>query len=206
LIFAVFSDTLVWGKLQLARSFSSAPTALLAALCLAAPLPAQHISVGFRGGVPFNDSFQIIDNAAAGTLFKNRPSHWIAGPTFEVRLPAGFGVTLDALYNRLGFESSGQVNSGGRWQFPVMLRYRMGVQPVIKPFLAAGGMFNTVTGLRTPKSSATGIVFGAGLEIKVPFIRIAPELRVSRQFSESVTVGSVRSNLTQAVVLVGVTF
>jgi hypothetical protein len=87
-----------------------------------------------------------------------------------------------------------------------MLRYRIGAQPVIKPFIAGGGSFNKITGLRTPSDSVTGLVFGAGLEIKIPFIRIAPELRITRRLSESVTVGSIRSSLNQAVFLVGFTF
>jgi hypothetical protein len=162
--------------------------------------------VGFRGGVPFTDSFHTIENATSGNLFKDKPSRWILGPTFEVRLPAGFGVTLDALYNRLGFESGGQTQTGGQWEFPAMLRYRIGPQPVFKPFLAAGGSFNKITGLRTPSSSVTAVVFGGGVEIKLPFIRIAPELRVSRKLSDSITIGGVRANLNQAVFLMGFTF
>lgn len=175
-------------------------------LAAAAGLPAQNISVGFRGGVPFTDSFKTVQNAASGDLFKNKPGHWILGPTFEVRLPAGFGVTLDALYNRLGFESNGQSQTGGQWEFPAMLRYRIGPQPVFKPFVAAGGSFNKLTGLKTPSSSVTAIVFGGGVEVKLPFMRIAPELRLSRRLSDSITVGSVRANLNQAVFLVGFTF
>ena len=173
---------------------------------LALALPAQNISVGFRGGVPFTGAFKTVNTAVAGDLFKNRPSHWIFGPTFEVRLPAGFGVTVDALYNRLGFDSGAQTQTGGQWEFPAMLRYRIGPQPVFKPFLAAGGTFNKITGLRTPTSSVTGIVFGGGVEIKIPLVRIAPELRVTRRLTDSITAGSVRSNLTQAVFLVGLTF
>ncbi len=179
---------------------------LLGLIVLASGLNAQNISGGFRGGVPFTEAFKTIDTAVAGNLFKNRPGRWILGPTLEVRLPAGFGVTLDALYNRLGFESGGQAQTGGQWEFPAMLRYRIGLQPVVKPFLAAGGSFNTLTGLRTPSQSVAAVVFGAGLEIKVPFMRIAPELRISRRLSDGVTVGSVRANLTQAVFLVGLTF
>ena len=180
---------------------------ILSALALAAfALPAQNISVGFRGGVPFTDAFKTIESAANLSIVKNRPSHWIFGPTLEIRLPAGFGVTFDALYNRLGYESGGQTQTGGLWEFPAMLRYRIGPQPVVKPFLAAGGSFNKLTGIRTPTSSVSGIVFGGGVEIKLPFLRLAPELRVSRRLSENVTLGSVRSNLTQAVFLVGLTF
>lgn len=179
---------------------------LLALVLLASGLSAQNISVGFRGGVPFTDSFKTISSAAAGDLFKDLPGRWIIGPTFEVRLPAGFGVTLDALYSRLGYEVAGQTDTGGKWEFPAMLRYRIGPQPGIKPFIAGGGSFSTITGLRTPSSSVTGIVFGGGVEIKVPFIRIAPEVRVTHQLSDPITVGSVRANLTQAVFLVGITF
>lgn len=182
------------------------PRSLLALVLLAGVLPAQNISVGFRGGVPFTDAFKTVERAANLSLVKNRPTHWIFGPTLEIRLPAGFGVTFDALYNRLGFETAGQTQSGGLWEFPAMLRYRIGPQPIVKPFLAAGGSFNKLTGIRTPTSSVTGLVFGGGVEVKLPFMRIAPELRVSRRLSENVTVGSVRSNLTQAVFLVGLTF
>jgi hypothetical protein len=180
--------------------------ALLVAL-LASALPAQNISVGFRGGVPFTDAFKTVQSAASLGIVKIRPSHWIFGPTLEIRLPAGFGITFDALYNRLGYEATGQPRqSGGQWEFPAMLRYRIGPQPLVKPFLAAGGSFNKITGIRTPSSSVTGIVFGGGVEIKLPFMRLAPELRLSRRLSENVTLGSVRSNLTQAVFLVGLTF
>ena len=182
------------------------PRSLLALVLLAGVLPAQNISVGFRGGVPFTDAFKTVESAANLSIVRNRPSHWIFGPTLEIRLPAGFGVTFDALYNRLGFETAGQTQSGGLWEFPAMLRYRIGPQPLVKPFLAAGGSFNKLTGIRTPTSSVTGLVFGGGAEVKLPFMRIAPELRVSRRLSENVSIGSVRSNLTQAVFLVGLTF
>lgn len=171
---------------------------------LASALPAQNISVGFRGGVPINDAFKTI--AAGATIVTNRPNKWIAGPTLEVRLPAGFGVTFDALYNKLGYDVNGVVAKGSQWEFPAMLRYRIGPQPAIKPFLAAGGSFNKITGIKTPSSSVTAIVFGGGVEIKIPFMRIAPELRLSRRLEENVTLGSIRSNLTQAVFLVGLTF
>ncbi|MBM3796056.1 MAG: porin family protein [Acidobacteria bacterium] len=184
----------------------------LAVLAAAAPaLFAQNISVGFRGGIPFTDAFDQVQSSGVSSLFKNKPSWWIFGATLEVRLPAGFGVTFDALYNRLGYETASSANltqrfSGGQWEFPAMLRYRIGPQPLIKPFMAAGGSFNKITGIRTPSSSVTGAVFGGGVEIKVPFMRIAPEVRVTRRLSENVTLGSVRSNLTQAVFLVGLTF
>lgn len=179
---------------------------LFALFLLVPALPAQNISVGFRGGVPFTDSFKTVQSAASGDLFRNLPSRWIIGPTLEVRLPFGFGVTLDALYNRLGFETPTGSDTGGQWQFPAMLRYRLGALPLVQPFIAGGGQFNKITGLRTPSESVTGVVFGGGVEIKVPFVRIAPEVRVTRQLSESVTFGSIQSNLTQAVFLVGFTF
>ena len=183
---------------------SAVKRALLGLLVCSYAAPAQNIFVGFRGGVPLTDAFKTIENA--GSLARNRPSHWIAGPTLEIRLPAGLGITFDALYNRLGYESAGQTQSGSLWEFPAMLRYRIGPQPLVKPFLAAGGSFNKLTGIRTPKSSVTGIVFGGGVEIKLPFMRIAPELRLSRRLEENVTLGSIKSNLNQAVFLVGLTF
>lgn len=178
--------------------------ALIGLVFAAGLASAQNISVGFRVGVPLTDAFKTIQTA--GTIVRNRPSHWIAGPTLEIRLPAGLGITFDALNNRLGYESAGQTQSGLLWEFPAMLRYRIGAQPLVKPFLAAGGSFNKLTGIRTPKSSVTGIVFGGGVEIKLPFMRLAPELRLSRRLEENVTLGSIQSNLNQAVFLVGLTF
>lgn len=171
---------------------------------LAAPAWAQSLSVGVRAGVPASDAFEVFPGRFS---FRNLPHRWTAGPTLEVRLPFSLGVTFDALYSRVEYErldSTGR-ESGGQWEFPVMLRYRAGVGPV-QPFVAGGGSFNTLTGISAPRSNVAGIVVGAGIEVKIPVIRITPELRYTRRLSDQLDLEGLRSNRNQLVFLTGITF
>ncbi|MEZ5352590.1 MAG: hypothetical protein R2762_08130 [Bryobacteraceae bacterium] len=110
------------------------------------------------------------------------------------------------------FADNGQSRTGSLWQFPLMLRKKFGPGPA-KPFLAAGASFSRLSGLavRDPaefvKSYTTGVVFGGGVEIKVPIIRITPEIRYTHRFEDQFRVGNLinlRGN--QLTMLVGVTF
>ncbi len=177
---------------------------LFALLALQAPARAQGVSVGVRGGVPLSDAFDAVPGAVT---FQNLPHRWIAGPTIEARLPFGLGVTFDALYSRVGYQSVDPVarESGGQWDFPLMLRYRAGVGPV-RPFIAGGGTFNAITDVSAPTSNAAGVVFGTGVEIKIPFVRITPEIRYTRRFSDQLDLDGLRSNRNQFVFLTGITF
>jgi len=171
---------------------------------LAAPAWAQSLSVGVRAGVPASDAFETLPGPL---LFRNVPHRWTAGPTLEVRLPFNLGVTFDALYSRVEYErvDSAGSESGGQWEFPVMLRLRTGAGPV-QPFVAGGGSFNTLTDIAAPTSNVAGIVLGAGIEVKIPVIRITPELRYTRRLSDQLEVEGLRSNRNQLVFLTGITF
>ena len=171
-------------------------------------LSAQSISVGVRGGVPLSDA---LDTSGR---FKSIPKRWTFGPAFEVRLPAGFGIGVDALYRRAAVEESGRETAGSRWDFPIMLRKRFGFGP-IKPFIAGGLVFDRITGLviegpkEFVKKSHNGIVFGGGVEIKAAKIRLTPELRYSHRGSDSLigaVGGLLRSNPNTFDFLVGLTF
>jgi hypothetical protein len=139
-------------------------------------LSADAISVGVRGGVPLSDALD------ASGRFRSVPKRWTFGPTFEVRLPAGFGIGVDALYRRVAVQEAGRETSGSRWDFPILLRKRFGIGPA-KPFLGGGLVFDRLTGVVTQgprdfvKKNHNGIVFCGGVEIKVPKARITPELR-----------------------------
>lgn len=171
---------------------------------LAVPAWAQSISVGVRGGVPLSDAFEAVPGALS---FRNLPHRWTAGPTLEVRLPLSLGITLDALYSRVEYERlDGQGrDSGGQWDFPLMLRYRAGVGP-IRPFVAGGGSFNAITDITAPTKNAAGVVLGTGVEIKIPFLRITPEIRYTRRFSDQLELDGLRSNRNQFLFLTGITF
>ncbi|MEZ5403022.1 MAG: hypothetical protein R2729_25310 [Bryobacteraceae bacterium] len=176
-------------------------------LAVAGLLPAQSLSVGVRGGAPILDAFHTI-----GNRFESIPHRYTFGPTFEVRLPANFGINFDILYQRLEYSDNGESKKGSQWEFPLMLRKRFGGEPA-QPFLAAGVAFNRLSGLaiRDPaefvKTFTTGVVFGGGVELRLPVIRVAPEVRYTHRFDEQFRISnliSARDN--QLTFLVGVTF
>jgi len=177
---------------------------------------AQSIGVGIRAGVPLTDAFDATRSAIGG--FENIPKRYIIGPTIEVRLPFRLAINADMLYRRLAFEQI-EVNgvtfthTANSFEIPVMLRYRFGEENV-RPFVAGGVTFNKITtdAVRDPvefvKSSSTGVVLGAGVELKA-ILRFTPELRYTRRGAESfrdAVGGLLRSNKDQIEFLVGLTF
>lgn len=175
----------------------------------ALPLCADALSVGVRGGIPFGDAF---DAADTGRLKLSGHNRFLLGPTLELRLPAGLGVSFDILYRRYRFdtEGNGQKTSegGGQWEFPLMLRYRFpGV--IVRPFVGAGPTLQKLTGLTAIKSSTAGLAMGAGLDIRAPFGHFTPELRYSRRFQDTAAGGVnslLKANNNQFDFVVGFTF
>ena len=65
---------------------------------------AGPFSLGIRGGIPLTDFF---DNVNSGNfVLQSTTNRYIVGPTAELRLPAGFGLEVDALYRRFNYNSS----------------------------------------------------------------------------------------------------
>ena len=117
---------------------------------------AQLLSVGVLGGVPVTDSAYRHD--------ESKP--YIVGPTVEIRLPAGFALEADALYQRLGNSSpllstitgalltpgltptSGFAfttrQRGNSWQFPLLGKYYFRSGSHLQPFVAGGPSFRTI--------------------------------------------------------------
>jgi hypothetical protein len=182
---------------------STAPR-LAVLLLLALPAWAQGVSAGIRGGVPLTDAFDTVSGLVS---FRDVPHHWILGPTLEVRLPFGLGVTFDALYRRLEYEREGMPGSetGGQWDFPVMLRYRFS-GGAAQPFVAGGASFNKITDLNPSRSTAAGYVVGTGIELKAPFLRFTPEIRYTHPVKDNFELDGLRTNRDQLVFLLGVTF
>ncbi|MBM3738759.1 MAG: PorT family protein [Acidobacteria bacterium] len=175
---------------------------------LPAGLAADAVSVGVRGGVPLRNALD------AEGRFKSVPRRHTFGPTVEVHLPAGLSISADALFRRVQVETGGQTSSANSWDFPVMLRKRFGFGPA-RPFLGGGLVFNHLGGLVTQgprefvRSTTNGLVFGAGVELRAPKVRISPELRYSHRNNDrllSAVGGLLRSNRDQIDFLVGLTF
>ncbi|MCC6590119.1 MAG: PorT family protein [Bryobacterales bacterium] len=157
---------------------------------------AQSVGVGIKGGVPFNDVF-----TASGFIgtepFRSSTQRFTVGPMLDVRLPIRLGIEFDALYKRFdqtgGSITSGTVaKTGSSWEFPLLGKYRFG-SSAVKPYVEAGISFNHLSGYLIPfrtlpsapsdqpegKTTRTGVVVGAGIELKLSRMRISPGIRFS---------------------------
>ena len=209
----------------------SAP--VLASLFLASwPLGAQVLSVGAMGGVPLTHAFE---TASSGPVsFFSDTKRYVVGPTAEFHLPFGMGIEFDALYRRLGYESTdtaggspvGTRTTANSWEFPLLLKFR-GSGPGVRPFLDGGASFRRLSDLkyvrdfftggtttetnRPPELEnrfAAGFVVGGGLEFGGEKVRVAPQARYTRwgaRHFRDVT-GLLLSNQDQADFLLGITF
>jgi len=198
-----------------------------------ASLAAQPISVGVKGGLPLTE---FVDTFSDGGVTLRSSNHLIIGPSVELRLPGGIGVELDALYRRFNYNANSSVvnsilhidTSGNHWEFPLLLKKRLGGEGPVHPFVAAGFSFSKLSGLKSvvtnPQSTltlnqpaelkndfATGVVIGGGIDIKALLIHIIPEIRFTRWNRDQIDgtiipTRSLSSNRNQAEFLIGVTF
>jgi hypothetical protein len=180
---------------------------------------AQSLSVGLLGGAPFSDIVNSGSVNINSTTFSPTSPHFTIGPAIQVNLPLSLRIEVDALYRPYGLTVSGpQVNqdlSGQQWRFPVLLQYRFHA-PLVKPFVSAGFSYEHLSGISSAFQSAitsgpgtllhqnnVGIVLGAGVDVKVPLVRVSGELRYTRlTLSEFANI----SDLNQAEVIFGVHF
>lgn len=124
--------------------------------------------------------------------------------------------------------------TGSDWEFPLLAKYRFRTS-VVRPYLDSGIAWDLVGGSSTATTTvfhleplgppttttstdglgaqhdlATGFVAGGGLEFHAGVLRIAPEIRFTRWFSQHFTtaadVGGMPSNRNQLEFLVGITF
>jgi hypothetical protein len=177
---------------------------LLFALFCTAPLLAQP-SFGLIGGVPFNNLTNNVNTVLSSAVDKS--GMYTIGPTFQFGLPLGFRLEADALYRPLGVGIGGTTLSSSQWRFPILAQYRFSGK-LIKPFVEAGYSYDHVSISPAPSfasiSSHHGFVVGAGLDFKIPFLRISPEIRYTHD-AGTVNPGNLL-NTNQAEFLVGVRF
>ena len=186
---------------------------LLLGLFLSVPACAEIFSYGAVVGTPLTDVTQT--TTIAGINYLRNSTLFTIGPTLQVNLPAGFRIEIDALYRPVAYQIAttffvGNVItnvSASQFAFPVLLQYHVGRYHLIKPYAEAGFSFATLTNLEHAativKTNNAGLVLGFGTDIKIPFVRISPEIRYTRQFaSDFLQI----SQLNQAEVLVGIRF
>src|SRR3954453_16056829 len=100
---------------------------------------ASPVIFGARGGASISDDANTVAGVAQGNGLGKT---YVIGPTVGVRLPLGFSVEGDALYNRqsLNFGQLGGYSASAHsdsWEFPVMLKYAPG-RGMLAPVLGAG--------------------------------------------------------------------
>lgn len=190
---------------------------LLCSVPLTIPAFGEIFSVGAVIGTPLTDVTQT--TTIAGINYLRDSTLFTIGPSLQVNLPAGFRVEIDALYRpvayRIATSSSSANVSASQFRFPVMLQHHLGGVPLIKPYAEAGLSFDHLANLSQAATLATsqpgaivqtthaGLVLGLGLDVKIPLVRLSPEIRYTRQFSDDFR-GI--SELNQAEVLVGIRF
>ena len=192
---------------------------------------AQGVHVGIKGGVPLTEAFDTVSDASRGYFSKTR--RYIIGPSFELGLPAGFGIELDMLYTRLQFNSiqslpgpvSTSDTSASSFEFPLLLKKKFS-EGSARPFVTTGAAFRRLTDITQITSFVTGnrstndppelrdrnsvgFVVGGGVELRVLLLKITPEVRFVRwgtdNFREGVS-GLLKTNKNQGQFLVGLSF
>jgi hypothetical protein len=183
--------------------------------------PAQVVSVGALGGLRLTDGFDFSDGSRI----------YDVGGSVEFRLPAGFAVEADALYQRVG-SSYGLINlnngiitagtafreRGNLWEFPLLGKYYFRSSDAAwQPFLGTGFAFRTgsmhidTTDFSTTPFTLfrgdsrfnvqTGAEVAAGIRFRLGPITLLPQARYT-YWGDSTQ----RLNKNEVTLLLGVSF
>ena len=169
----------------------------------------QIFSVGVKAGLPFTEAFNNISTGSYSSFSSSK--NYIVGPMVELHLPLGFSVEGNALYRPLSFTAQGpnllQNIDFSSWQFPVLAKFRFSI-PVVSPYVEAGPTFRTVGGQLGSGFSKAGFTTGAGVELKLARLRIAPEIRYTHWGADASNAAQLgfSSNQNQGEFLVGFSF
>jgi hypothetical protein len=164
---------------------------------------------------------------------------YVVGPAFQLHLPLRLTAEVDALYKRLGYQYNAftpttrtfAATVANSWEFPILVKWEITPGP-IRPFVDVGLSFRHISGVKEirqivntttgaigvttntnppefHKATDEGLVFGAGVALKLGPVRIGPELRYTRWGSENFEdpVGSLlHTNKNQGDFLIGILF
>jgi opacity protein-like surface antigen len=203
----------------------------------AAVAGAQPFGFGVKVGVPMNDFLtaarsQTINFDTTTNRYIVGPSVELRLPAglgieFDV-LYRHFGYTSLASTSGITSTITDARTSGGAWEFPLVAKYKFKT-PLVHPFVEAGVSWDKLSGLtqdvtstvasvtRTSstsnppelhKDTTRGFVMGAGIDVKVLLIHIAPEIRYTRWGAKHFIDpgGLLNSNQNQGEFLVGIKF
>lgn len=175
-------------------------------LVSAAAVFAQPLGVGLKLGVPATDAFDVISAQSIG-----KSQHFTWGPYLELRLPGGNGIEIDALRRSYdvasGTASSLILRSASSWEFPVVIKHRIG-EHLIKPYFEGGAAFSRFSDINVSTlkhRSNYGLVAGGGVEFNLLVFKVSPEIRWTGWALKNFD-GTINTNRNQFAVLMGFGF
>jgi hypothetical protein len=148
-------------------------------------LPSQTLST--LVGIPTGGGVTIVSQAE---VYRGLTT-FLVGPTVEFALPRNLYVETDAVYHPL--REREQINPNGTvtqsatfndaitWEFPLLAKYKFPWAPV-KPFGEVGPSFRLPQGM--DYLSTRGTTIGAGVEMHLRALKIAPVLRYTHWNSD----------------------
>lgn len=172
---------------------------ICALFVLAAATYAQPLGLGLKLGVPATDAIKVIEaqNIAASQNF-------LWGPYLELYLPGGNSIEIDALRRKYDY---GQLGTGNSWEFPVVLKHRIG-SGMARLYFEGGAAFSRLTDIQLAtlkRRENYGLVVGGGVEIKFLFLKLSPEIRYTAWAARNFE-GGIQTNRSQVAVLMGFGF
>lgn len=152
----------------------------------------QNLSVGIIAGGGFTDGIQTGD--LSGQRLLSTSKDYLIGPTLEWNFSQRWSIEADGIFRELhfgraGIEANGTLNSVSpapvvTWEFPILAKYRFETGR-FHPFLEAGPSFRATGNLNGTNPSHYGVTAGAGVELHVKKLDIAPVLRYTRWAEDS---------------------
>jgi hypothetical protein len=172
------------------------------ALFLSSFAAAQPFGGGVKLGSTLTDALSSLPSVPIANS-----AHFIVGPYLEFRLPFGFALEADALYERGLYNEV--VTDGSMWQFPVVAKYKFG-EHVIRPYVEGGPSFSRIADIAElpflNHRNNFGVVFGGGVELKLLVVRVSPEVRYYAMAMQNLSSALFESNRNQATFMVGFGF
>src|SRR5262249_55444627 len=91
-------------------------------------LAEESMLIGAKAGLPIMDPFVLSSDNAITNNYTFETKRFIAGPSFQMKLPFKVGFEADALYRRLHYESNPFLfntlhasTDASSWEFPLMV-------------------------------------------------------------------------------------
>ena len=123
----------------------------------------------------------MVSNDLGNPWLKSVSTRYVIGPELDIGLPFGFGIEVDALYRRQGYQVIFNNGYGEQyatsWEFPFLLKKSFPF-PTVKPFAEGGWAPRALEGTNyTSSTTSQGFVVGGGVQFGIGRLRLAPTIR-----------------------------